>query len=306
VIARSGSARIATSACSTVSRRGVCLSLPPCGGIGTTERIWCATQGGAPLAGYDPATYGEAVGDHYDDLYPGTGAETEAAVNLLAELADARPERTVVEFGVGTGRLALGLHQRGLRVAGIEGSERMVAQLRLKPDGNAIEVVVGDYRDAVVPGLFSLVVLALNGILDPRGRHAQLDIFRNAARHLAPGGCFVVEAWVMTDEQRNGDWSVVPRYVGDQHVELQLARYNIDTNTIERTLVHLRPDGLRFVTVTDTYASPGELDVMADVSGFDRRARYGSWSRPDFTATSRSHVSVYQLRRRAEGTPPSR
>jgi SAM-dependent methyltransferase len=218
-------------------------------------------------------------------------------VTLLGELAGARPDRSVLEFGIGTGRVALPLHRDGLRVAGIEGSDRMLAQLRGKPDGDALEVVLGDYRDTLLaPGTFSVVVLALNGIFDPRGRGTQLDIFRNAARHLAPGGCFIVETWVMNDAQRSGDWSVTPRYVAAEHVELQLARYDIATNQIERTLVHLRPQGLNFVTVTDTYAAPGELDVMADVTGFDRLARYGSWTRAEFTVTSTRSISVYQLR----------
>lgn len=109
-------------------------------------------------------------------------------------------------------------------------------------------------------------------------------------------GRIVVESWVMSDAQRNGDWSVIPRHVGDEHVELQMAKYDIDTNQIERTLVHLRPEGMRFVTVTDTYASPGELDVMAEVTNHDRIARYGTWSRMAFTSTSTNQVSIYQLR----------
>jgi SAM-dependent methyltransferase len=243
---------------------------------------------------YDPSRYGKVVGD-YDALYPGMEADTDAAVRLLSELADERPHRSVLELGIGTGRLALGLYRRGLRVAGIDGSESMVAQLRAKPDGAAIDIALGDYRDARVEGTFSVVVLALNGIFDPRGRDAQLDIFRNAARHLAPGGCFVVESWVMNEAQRSGEWSVIPRFVGDEHVELQLARYDIASNTIERTLVHLRPHGLEFVTVKDTYASPAELDVMAHVTGFHRILRFAGWAREEFTSVSANHVTVYEL-----------
>ena len=203
----------------------------------------------------------------------------------------------MLEFGIGTGRLALPLHRMGVRVAGIDGSERMVAELRRKPSGGDIDVVIGDYRDTRVGDTtFSVVVLAFNGIFDPRGLPVQLEIFRNAARHLAPGGYFVVESWVMTDAQRNGSWSVLPRYVGEQHVELQLARFDMSRNTIERTLVHLRPRGLEFVTVTDTYASPGELDVMAEVTDFRRLARYSAWDGSEFTVTSTNHVSVYTRR----------
>lgn len=229
----------------------------------------------------------------YDDLYPGVQADTQAAVDYLARLAEAGGG-SVLEFGIGTGRLALPLVERGLRVAGIDGSQQMVADLQAKPSGQAINVVVGDYRTASAVGTFDVVVLALNGIFDPRGRSAQLDIFRNAARHLEPNGCFVIESWVMTDQQRNGDWSVIPRFVGDEHVEFQLARYDIDTNTIERTLVHLRPGGLEFVAVADTYASPGELDVMADVTGFQRVARHQTWDGQPFTSRSSQHISTFQ------------
>ncbi len=236
------------------------------------------------------------MGDDYDLLYPGNAADTESAVALLAGLALERPDHSLLEFGIGTGRLAVELRRLGVGVSGIDGSERMVARLRDKLEGESMEIVIGDYRDARVTGVFSVVVLVLNGIFDPRGRSAQFDIFRNAARHLAPGGCFVVESWVMSDAQRNGDWSVLPRYVGDEHVELQMARYDITTNRIERTLVHLRPEGMKFVTVTDTYASPGELDVMAEVTNFNRIGRYASWSGSEFTSTSSSHVSIYELR----------
>src|SRR5664279_1245586 len=143
------------------------------------------------LTGSEPARYGEAVGDNYDSLYPGVDSDTDAAVARLANLAMERPECSVLEFGIGTGRLALPLHRMGVRVAGIDGSERMVAQLRKKPFGEAIEVVTGDYRDTRVgTTAFSVVVLAFNGIFDPRGLAVQLDIFRNAARHLGPGGYF--------------------------------------------------------------------------------------------------------------------
>lgn len=214
---------------------------------------------------------------------------------MLADLAEARPERSVLEFGIGTGRLALGLHRLGLRIAGIEASQRMVTQLRNKLPEDVLEVVVGDYTTTRVAGSFSVVALVFNNIFDPRGLSAQLECFRNAARHLGPGGCFVVEAFVLSDRQRSGEWSVTPRYVRHEHVELQLSRYEISTNQIERTLVHLRPSGLDFVTVSDTYAAPGELDVMAEVTGFELIARFAGWSSEVFTAASSKHVSVYGL-----------
>jgi SAM-dependent methyltransferase len=246
--------------------------------------------------GYDPAAYGERLGADYDKLYPAGALETEATVEFLVELAERRPQRSVLELGIGTGRLAIELHRRGLRVAGIDASERMVAALREKAPAAQIEIAIGDYVSTRIDGSFSVVALVFNNILDPRGLTAQLELFGNAARHLSPGGFFVVEAFVLGDEAKDGSWTVSPRYVGDEHVELQLSRYDIDTGTLERTLVHLGPEGSGFVSVRDAYAGPAELDVMAHVNGMIRVERYSNWRRAPFTAHSRRHISVYERR----------
>jgi len=251
---------------------------------------------GGELYRYDPAAYGEGVGATYDTLYPAAGLETDATVGLLAELAESRPERSVLEFGIGTGRLAIELDRRGLVVAGIEASQRMVAALREKAPSAPIHVEIGDFVSTRVAGSFAVVALVFNNILDERGISAQLALFQNAVRHLGPGGYFVIEAFVLDDKAREGNWVVSPRYVGTDHVELQMARFDIETSTLERTLVHLRPEGAEFVSVRDAYAGPGELDVMAHVNGMARIARYSSWSRAPFTSHSQRHISVYQLR----------
>ena len=236
------------------------------------------------------------VGSDYDVLYPGVESENEAAVDLLARLAGECEPHACLEFGIGTGRLALSIAERGISVTGIDGSETIIEQLRKKSRARSIHTVIGDYRYVKVDARFSLVLLTLNGIFDPRGRRAQIEIFENAARHLVSGGHFVVESWVMNDAQRSGSWGVIPRYVGTEHVELQLARYELETNRIQRMLVHLRPEGLKFVEVFDTYASPGELDLMGEVSGFRRVARWADWCCRPFTASSQNQISVFQLK----------
>jgi len=249
---------------------------------------------GDVTSGYDPAKYGRSVGS-YDALYPGDPAETEACVTTLTDLARSHSHPSLFEFGIGTGRIALGLQAAGIPVAGVDGSESMVAQLREKAGGEEIEVTVGDYRTTRAGGRFAIVLLALNGIFDPRGREAQRDIFDNAAAHLLDGGCFVVESMVLSDAERSGEGVVNPRFVGENYVELQVMRYDIATNRIERTLVHLLPDGPSFVSVFDTYATPGELDLLAESAGFRLRSRWADWSKTGFTSSSKRHVSVYEL-----------
>jgi SAM-dependent methyltransferase len=242
---------------------------------------------------FDASAYGEQLGAAaYESLYPPDQLSTDEAVTFLSELARAGQSKSLLEMGIGSGRLAIRLSEQGLRVAGIDASAAMVADLRLSnPD---ISVKVGDFADLYLGETFSVVALVFNTIFDPRGVEVQLATFRNAARHLEPGGAFVVEAFVLSDEQRNGDWVLSPRFVGTEHVELQVARYDIESNSVEKTLIHLRPSGPTFLTVYDAYASPGELDVMAHVAGLERGARFSDWGHEPFHAGSSRHVTVYR------------
>lgn len=243
---------------------------------------------------YNPGGYGQAVKGLYDALYPEGNLETAAACKLIAGLAAKTDSLKFLEFGIGTGRLALGIRALGVRVAGIDGSADMLEELRSKCGGEPIPVFQGDYRTTRAEGEFGVVALVFNGIFDPRGVDAQLDIFRNAHDHLVPGGYFVVESWVMNERQKSGEWEVMPRFVGQDHVELQMSRYNLQDNSIERTLVHLRGNETDFVAVRDTYASPQELDLMARATGFERVSRHAGWQSELFTIASANHVTVYQ------------
>lgn len=270
----------------------------PRGALGCQSLLSPPSTDGRKVSEHDPSAYGAAVSADYDMLYPEShdAHQTDATVALIAELARSGGHSAVLEFGVGTGRLAIALVDRGFRVSGIEGSGEMLARLRAKPRGKEVHVVLGDFVSTQVDGLFSVVFMALNTIFAPGTRSDQVECFRNAARHLEPGGCFVVEAYLLQPEQLSGSWSIWPRSVQADHVELQLARYDLPTNRVERTLVHLRPEGLHLVSVIDSYAWPGELDLMADITGFDLDSRHGGWAGEPFSASSGRHVSIYRLR----------
>jgi SAM-dependent methyltransferase len=241
------------------------------------------------MSDHDPSAYGASVGD-YDDLY-GRLPETEQAVERLAALAGGG---AVLEFGIGTGRLVLPLVERGLECAGIEGSEAMAEQLRAKPRGDEVQVAIGDFSSVGLDRTFSLVVLALNTIFALADREAQLACFANAARHLDPGGAFVVEAFVLRPDQLAGGWSIMPRIVEADHVELELSRYDAARSRVDRTLVHLGPSGTQIVPVVDVYASPGELDLMAGAAGLRLRQRSEDWRETPFGSASARHVSIYE------------
>ncbi len=212
-------------------------------------------------------------------------------VDRLAALAGGG---RALEFAVGTGRVAIPLAERGIPVSGIELSEPMVARLFEKSD--AIDVTVGDMASVRVPGEFTIVYLVYNTISNLLTQAEQVGCFRNAARHLAPGGRFVIELWIpdlrrLPPGQTASVWQTAPGYIG------------LDTYDVVAQLVvshHFRFDEGKTARLTRSphrYIWPAELDLMAQLAGFELESRHADWQGTEFTADSRSHVSVYRLKR---------
>jgi SAM-dependent methyltransferase len=246
--------------------------------------IWEAT-----LA-FDPSEYGRHIpADVYDAAYAHLDPET--AVNRVMALAEGGP---VCEFGIGTGRLALPLLSRGLHVAGVEGSPEMVDRLRAKPGGAQIEVTVGDFATARAAGEFGLVLLAFNTIFALPDQAAQIACFRNAARHLRPGGRFVVEAWVPDPGAFRAGGALRPIRVARDAVLLEAAELHPAEQRMTTTKVRLTNDGVHLLPANHRYAWPAELDLMAQLAGMTRENRWGDWSAGPFTDDSREHVTVYR------------
>ena len=242
------------------------------------------------MADYDPTTYGARIAADYDRLYDGL-LETDQAVACLTELAADGP---VLELGIGTGRLALPLAARGLRVQGVESSPAMVDQLRQRPGGGDIDVVIGDFADVQVPGPFALVVLALNTIFALPSQDAQVACFVNAASHLGAGGRFVIEAWVPDLSPFVKGSAVTVRRLRDDHVSLDVAQLDPVTQRMTTTQVSLRDGEVRLYPANHRYAWPSELDLMARLAGLGLEQRWGGWDRRPFTDVSTAHVSVYR------------
>ena len=226
---------------------------------------------------------------------PGTGMFAPEVlgptVDRLAELAGGG---RALEFAIGTGRVAVPLAERGVPVTGIELSPSMVDQLRTKADEATIPVIVGDMASAVAPGNYALVYLVYNTISNLLTQAEQVACFCNAARHLNRGGRFVIELWVpelrkLPPGQQAVVWHCEPGYIG------------LDTYDVLRQQVvshHFRFGAGRDARIYRSphrYIWPAELDLMAQMAGFELEARHADWTGGEFTAESRSHVSVYRL-----------
>jgi len=238
---------------------------------------------------FDAAAYGRFAARDYDELY--AGLDPASAVDVLADLADGGP---VVEFGIGTGRLALPLAERGLIVHGIDGSPEMAALLQRKPGGAEIPVVIGDFSEVTAGTDFGLAVLALNTVYALPSQEAQVACFRNAARHLRPSGRFVVEAWVPdVGAFRNGT-AVRPVQIGERHVELEVARLQPAKQRMVTTKVHISDGEVRLIPANHRYAWPSEMDLMARLAGMRLAYRWEDWQRTEFHDASTAHISVWE------------
>jgi SAM-dependent methyltransferase len=224
---------------------------------------------------------------------PGTGMFAPEVlgptVDRLAGLAGAG---RALEFAIGTGRVAIPLMARGVSITGIELSEPMIDELRTKADETMIPVIVGDMTTAVAPGTYTVVYLVYNTISNLLTQAEQVECFRNAARHLTPGGRFVIELGV--PELRK-----LPP--GQQAVVFQSEPGYIGLDTYDVLRQHLVSHHFRFgesrraelFRSRHRYIWPAELDLMAQLAGFELEARHADWAGAEFTADSRSHVSVY-------------
>jgi SAM-dependent methyltransferase len=228
------------------------------------------------------------IAEAYDD---DRETASQAAVDPVVEFLEPLAAAGALELGIGTGRIALPLAARGVRVHGIDLSRDMVAQLRKKLGGAEIPIAIGDFATTSAGGRFSLVYLVFNTIMNLTSQEAQVACFRNAAAHLEPGGRFVIEVMV-PDLQR------LPRGEKFRPFTVRPDRLGIDEyDVVRQGLVshHYAIDGDRVVTraVPFRYAWPAELDLMAQLAGMSLSERWGGWRREPFTAESVSHVSVW-------------
>jgi SAM-dependent methyltransferase len=235
--------------------------------------------------------FDEWIAQRYETLWPELfdPAVVDPAVSFLVELAGTG---RALELGIGTGRIALPLSRRGVRVHGIELSRAMVAQLQAQQGASDIGVTVGDFATASVGGTFTLVYLLRNTITNLTTQDEQVESFRNVAAHLEPGGCFVIENYIpelqrLPPGETIHVFSATPAHLGFEEYDL--------ATQVATSHHHWMIDGqLKTFSSPHRYVWPAELDLMARLAGMALRERWGGWNREPFTSESRSHISVWE------------
>ena len=242
------------------------------------------------MKNYDSATvWNELVAEF--DAANRRGDEREA-VAFLESIAQGGP---ALELGIGTGRIALPLSGRGIRVDGIDLSPAMLAKLRSQPGGGTMSLTLGDMCDVGVDGTYPLIYVVFNSLFNVPSQDEQARCFENVATHLTKNGVFVVEAaspmtWFrgLRKEQY-----VEAEAVEVDHVMLDVLRFDSATQMLWESHVRISPKGVYVFPVVQRYSWPSELDLMARLAGLTLKERRGSWTREPFTSSSPTVVSVY-------------
>jgi SAM-dependent methyltransferase len=236
--------------------------------------------------------FGEEVAARYDvsQAERFAAAVVEPAVEVLAELAG---DGAALEFGIGTGRIGLPLAARGVAVHGIELSQAMVERMRAKPGGDAAGVTIGDFATAEVDREFAVVYLVFNAINNVTTQAGQTACFANAARHLAPGGHFVIEVGIPRLQRLPVGQTVVVDDLSEDH--LGLDEYDVLGQGLVSHHFNREPDGRYALrSIPFRYVWPAELDLMARLAGMTLVHRWCDWDRAALTAESTSHVSIWR------------
>jgi SAM-dependent methyltransferase len=238
-----------------------------------------------------PESYFEGpIAEGFDAIWAET-FDPDVLDPVIDFLADLTGDGAALELGIGTGRVALPLRQRGVPVHGIELSAAMAEQLRAKPGAEDIGVTIGDFATATVDRTFRLAYLVVNTIMNLTSQEEQVTCFQNVARHLEPGGCFVIEVIIPALQRLPRGETFVPFTVTPTH--LGFDEYDVATQRSWSHHYWVGREDIRVFSAPFRYVWPAELDLMARLAGMTLRERWSDWDRAPFTSDSTKHISVW-------------
>ena len=257
------------------------------------------------MEGYDASTYGERFADVYDAWYAGV-SDVQATADRVATLAAGG---RVLELGVGTGRLALPIAERGLDVWGVDASPAMLDRLRAKPGADRVRTVEGDFGDLdalALEGPFAVVLAAYNTFFNLPDEASQRRCLAGVSRLLAQNGCLVVETFVPDVDPGSPAGVVAPLLVEADRVVLQVTMRDRERQTVAGQHVTITEAGIRLRPWLVRYATPDQLDAMAADAGLELERRAGGWHDEPFDDDTDRHVSLYRKRYRRSVPPVPR
>ena len=224
------------------------------------------------MATYDESTYGERIAEIYDNLTRAFRTDAPEAVEFLAPLAKGR---RVLELGIGTGRIALALVERGIRMHGVDASPSMIEKLRSKPGGADIPVEMGDFANLKIGGRFALVYVVFNTFFGILTQEDQVRCFARVAKRLIPDGVFVIEAFMPNLSQYDRGQRTSTSLISDERTILNVSKLDAAAQRVRSQHLIIDDAGVHRYPVELRFAYPSELDLMARIAGMRLRERWG-------------------------------
>lgn len=238
---------------------------------------------------YDAGTYGKRHADIYDDFVT---TYDPACIELLAELSKGGP---ALELGIGTGRIALPLHEKGVSVQGIDASIEMLDKLKAKPGGTEIELVTGSFVQFDLDERFSLIYVVVNTFFVLLSQDEQVECFASVRKHLSPDGVFVMEAFIPDPCRFDDGQTVRAVRLTENEAIFEISQHDPAAQIVTSQHVWMTPKGFQLYPVKLRYAWPSELDLMAQLAGLSLHHRWSSWYKDPFTPASKKHISIYAV-----------
>jgi len=240
------------------------------------------------MMNYTDSTFGQAIADQYDSLFP------HIAPNLIDRLHELSAGGKVLELGIGTGRIALPLLERGVEVHGIDASPAMVDKLRLKPKGKKIPIRIRTFAEFKMKEKYDLVFVVFNTFFGLLTQREQISCFKSVARILKPNGKFLIEAFVPDLGRFDGGQTIRTTDVSDDRVRLECTLHDSATQIATSQMIIIGEDGIKLYPVKVRYVWPSEMDLMAELAKLKLFDRWCGWDKQPFTSSSPSHISVYE------------
>ena len=240
------------------------------------------------MVDYTDSTYGESIADQYDSLFP------DIDPNLIDGLFELSSRGKTLELGIGTGRIAIPLSNKGVEVHGIDASPAMLEKLRAKDKSRSIPVKIGSFAEFDMEEKYEFIFIVFNTFFGLLKQREQISCFKSVSNCLLPGGKFLIEAFVPDLSRFDKGQTIRTSHVSPDEVRLECSQHDLATQTVVSQLVTIGKPGVNLYPVNIRYAWPSELDLMAELANLRLTERWGGWNKQPFTSSSTFHISIYE------------
>ena len=240
------------------------------------------------MAEYTDSTFGESIAEQYDSFF------SDIDPHLIDRLLELSSGEKTLELGIGTGRIAIPLSDRGVEVHGIDASPAMLEKLRSKDKGRSIPVKMGSFAEFDMKEKYKFIFIVFNTFFGLLTQKEQISCFKSVSNCLRPGGKFLIEAFVPDLSRFDKGQTIRTSHISTDEVRLECSQHDLATQTVVSQLVTIGKPGISLYPVNIRYAWPSELDLMAELSNLKLTDRWGGWDKQPFTSLSTFHVSIYE------------